>query len=319
LRFETRRGIDDESNLWIRRDGRTFSDAGAAAEGATRATGAAGAASGVGFIHSGDAAASAGTAAGAGGAAGVGTSAGAGGAAGGGTAAAGGGTAASGAGGAAGGGAAACGGGAGGGAGGAAAWGGGAGGAAGGAAACGGGVGAAAGGGVSTTVATDSSAPDNIASFSFLSASIAALMAASSSSRSPARTTRPRCARAVRAGRRAAARCFFPDLEATRDAGATSAARAESEADMAKVILSILYGRPFRRSIRRVRCEVTLTRGARGSRVCIERESPAKNPVRCAATVRIARRRLGGARGHGQIFSRCFSGCLPSSNLGATI
>ena len=296
MRFETRRGIDDESNLWIRRDGRTFSDAGAAAEGATRATGAAGAASGVGFIHSGDAAASAGTAAGAGGAAGVGTSAGAGGAAGGGTAAAGGGTAASGAGGAAGGGAAACGGGAG-----------------------GGGVGAAAGGGVSTTVATDSSAPDNIASFSFLSASIAALMAASSSSRSPARTTRPRCARAVRAGRRAAARCFFPDLEATRDAGATSAARAESEADMAKVILSILYGRPFRRSIRRVRCEVTLTRGARGSRVCIERESPAKNPVRCAATVRIARRRLGGARGHGQIFSRCFSGCLPSSNLGATI
>ena len=249
----------------------------------------------------------------------MGTSAGAGGAAGGGTAAAGGGTAASGAGGAAGGGAAACGGGAGGGAGGAAAWGGGAGGAAGGAAACGGGVGAAAGGGVSTTVATDSSAPDNIASFSFLSASIAALMAASSSSRSPARTTRPRCARAVRAGRRAAARCFFPDLEATRDAGATSAARAESEADMAKVILSILYGRPFRRSIRRVRCEVTLTRGARGSRVCIERESPAKNPVRCAATVRIARRRLRGARGHGQIFSRCFSGCLPSSNLGATI
>ena len=223
----------------------------------------------------------------------MGTSAGAGGAAGGGTAAAGGGTAASGAGGAAGGGAAAC----------------------------GGGVGAAAGGGVSTTVATDSSAPDNIASFSFLSASIAALMAASSSSRSPARTTRPRCARAVRAGRRAAARCFFPDFEATRDAGATSAARAESEADMAKVILSILYGRPFRRSIRRVRCEETLTRGARGSRVCIERESPAKNPVRCAATVRIARRRLGGARGHGQIFSRCFSvsGCLPSSNLGATI
>jgi hypothetical protein len=106
-------------------------------------------------------------------------------------------------------------------------------------------------------------------------------------------------------------------LEATRDAGATSAARAESEADMAKVILSILYGRPFRRSIRRVRCEETLTRGARGSRVCIERESPAKNSVRCAATVRIARRRLGGARGHEQIFSRCFSRC--PSNLGATI